>query len=289
MPRHLKRRLLLSFALFLGLARLATAEEIPLIDDPEAQVRHYVDALARQDFDSVAKIGCGADNPTDCEFGKSLRNALAPLKGRKLTEIGKVLDLSFPEAIREIYLSMRVDDYTPVYLRFTYRMSDAGWRHRDFRFATGSASAIFPASLLEGSLVGLTGANRTGPATAVDETSEKIMTSIARRNYDGATNAVRQVIPNSDEGMKRSVDGLFANVKQYDFSHIRKIIDREMDGIRQQFYYAAISDRKTMFIRLTYAKANARWWLHDIQFSGEGNGLIPADILKDSLALLPLP
>ena len=289
MPRRLTHRLLLSLALFIGFARLAVAAEIPTVEDPETQVRHYVDALTRQDFDGVMKIACGAGNAPDCEFGKGLRDALASFKGRTLSSTGMVLDLSFPEAIREIYVAIRADDYTPVYMRFTYRMDDSGWRHRAFRFATGSSAALFPASLLEGSLVGLTGANRTGPVTAVDETSEKIVAGIARRDYESVANAIRQAVTDTSEGMKRSIDRFADSLKPYHLSHIRKIIDREMDGFRQQFYYAAVSDKDAMFIRLTYAKTNGQWRLFDMQFAGESNGLIPADILKDSLATLPTP
>lgn len=287
MPRNLMHRLLLSFALCLSLTRLTAAAEIPPVDDPETQVRDYVDALVRQDFDGVMKVACGAGNPTDCEFGKGLRDALISLKGRRLTSTGKVLDLSFPEAVREIYFSMRADDYTPVYLRFTYRMSDTGWRHAASRFATGSSDALFPASLLEGSLVGLTGTNRTGPATVVDETSEKTMAGIAKRDYESVTTAIQRAIPDISERTKSSIDNFVDTMKPYNLSHIRKIIDREMDGFRQQFYYAVVSDKDAMFIRLTYAKANGQWWLYNIQSATDNRGLIPADILKDTFAILP--
>ncbi|QEN88781.1 hypothetical protein FZC33_21850 [Labrys sp. KNU-23] len=281
-------RILLPLALLLGLAtRPAAAQEIPLVSDPEIQARDYVAALTRQDFDGVVRIACAGKGTPDCAFGRAVRDALIPLKGHKLIEVGKALDLSFPEAIREIYYAVRIDNSTPVYIRFTYQMSDDGWRHRTLRYASGSSGAIFPTAFLEGSLVGLTGANRAGPATAVDELSEKIIAGLTKRDFEGAAAAVRQNMSNLDDTWKRSVDTFFGQLKAYDLSHIRKIIDKEMGGFRQQFFYAAVTEQNTMFIRLTYVEVYGQWRINDLQFIGEGNGMIPTDILTNTIATLP--
>lgn len=250
MPSRLERHILAPLALLLGLAGPAAAEAPP-VQDPEAAAQSYVDAIAQLDFDRLVKQICGDD--TECEAGRDLRDSLVPLKGTKLTGLRKAIDLAFPDAIRQIYYSGRLGGDAPFHLRFTFMMTDAGWQYRGARYATGASGEPFPNSLLEGSLIGLTGASgRAGPATTVDALGQKIIDSIASRDFDAAANAVKLNIPNLDDNLTRTIDGLFASLKHYELKHIRKIIDKEIDNqVRQQFYYSVSNNKNTMYIRLT--------------------------------------
>jgi hypothetical protein len=279
--------------ILLGLyANVAPAHALEPIsfDRPDTAGRAVMAAIIDHDLAAMEGVFCQNGSSAECEVPPDTIDWFKKLDKYKIKFVKTAIDRELPDALRQIYYYTMLNDSTPTYFAMTFAKTDGGWLLKTLSFATVDGNFAIPPDLQKGSLLNIAypplPANATVASEANDPTAsaQAIMAALSRQDFDTAEKLLREQVPANDKEGLAGVSAVMTVIRPLKVTHVRKVIDKQIDGVaRQVFFYAAMDGSSPFFLRFSYFMHDDGWKFENLVVSSTTDYAMPLDMLDGSL------